>query len=345
MRSRPGVRPRSRRLGVVDVRDVLRGVRDSARCGPRSVECRTVALSVRQASGRSARTVRDSSSGSAEGNAFLLAGDGAFHLVDRPDPGAARPHGPAPTARRPGAPWTRRSCTPRCSTTSGGIPDTPEHIAYIHDTAAAVEQAERDGGTAVLMHPVREEVVRDLARAGRHDAPQVDVLRPEAGLGPGPAQPRRWTEGPDTTRGRHPCRGAALFSMSLEASWLIVATSASLPIRRRRPRLRRLGGQAVVRSRSRRPRLRHRRRLPGLSRASSRHSSSSTRRRRTPRRRARRAGRRRRCAVLVGLQRPSRTTRAPRPPGRRPAARRRRRTAAARSTGGRRWRPARGSAA
>ncbi len=31
--------------------------------------------------------------------------------------------------------------------------DSPEHIAYIHDTAATVEKAERDGGTAVLLHP------------------------------------------------------------------------------------------------------------------------------------------------------------------------------------------------
>lgn len=61
------------------------------------------------------------------------------------------------------------------------IPDTPEHIGYIHDTEAAVEQAERLGATAVLMHPVREEVVRDLARQG------VTMPRKSTSFGPKPA--------------------------------------------------------------------------------------------------------------------------------------------------------------
>ncbi len=69
------------------------------------------------------------------------------------------------------------------------VPDSPEHIAYIHDAEAAVEQAERRGGTAVLMHPVREEVVRDLRAPGRDHAPQVDVVRPEARDRSGAAQP------------------------------------------------------------------------------------------------------------------------------------------------------------
>lgn len=61
------------------------------------------------------------------------------------------------------------------------IPDDPAHIAYIHDTAAAVEQAERHGSTAVLMHPVREELVRDLARQG------VTMPRKSTSFGPKPA--------------------------------------------------------------------------------------------------------------------------------------------------------------
>ncbi len=59
-----------------------------------------------------------------EGNAFLLAGDGSFHLVDQPDPDLLARTIP-PTAPRPGAPSTRRSCTPRSSTTSGTSPRTP----------------------------------------------------------------------------------------------------------------------------------------------------------------------------------------------------------------------------
>ncbi|GAA3054348.1 DUF1015 domain-containing protein [Streptomyces roseofulvus] len=116
----------------------------------------------------------------AEGNAFLLAGDGAFHLLDRPDPALL-----ARTVRsdRPEA-WRTLDATVLHATLLEhvwGVPDAPEDIAYIHDTAAAVEQAERRGGTAVLMHPVREEVVRDLARQG------VTMPRKSTSFGPKPA--------------------------------------------------------------------------------------------------------------------------------------------------------------
>ncbi|MFD6418962.1 DUF1015 family protein [Streptomyces sp. NPDC060194] len=116
----------------------------------------------------------------AEGNGFLLAGDGSFHLVDRPSPELL-----ARTIRgdRPEA-WRTLDATVLHSTLVDHLwqlPDTPEHIAYIHDTAAAVEQAERHGGTAVLMHPVREEVVRELARQG------VTMPRKSTSFGPKPA--------------------------------------------------------------------------------------------------------------------------------------------------------------
>ncbi|MEE1769255.1 DUF1015 domain-containing protein [Streptomyces sp. JV185] len=116
----------------------------------------------------------------AEGNAFLLAGDGGFHLVDRPDPGLLSRTIPAD---RPAA-WQTLDATVLHAALLDHIwqiPDAPEHIAYIHDTAAAVEQAERNGATAVLMHPVREEVVRDLARQG------VTMPRKSTSFGPKPA--------------------------------------------------------------------------------------------------------------------------------------------------------------
>ncbi|MFF8615596.1 DUF1015 family protein [Streptomyces sp. NPDC015350] len=115
-----------------------------------------------------------------EGNAFLLAGDGGFHLVDRPD--AALLARAVPTDRP--AAWRTLDATVLHSALLDQvwrIPDAPEHIAYIHDTAAAVEQAERLGATAVLMHPVREEVVRDLARQG------VTMPRKSTSFGPKPA--------------------------------------------------------------------------------------------------------------------------------------------------------------
>ncbi|MET8174575.1 DUF1015 domain-containing protein [Streptomyces clavifer] len=116
----------------------------------------------------------------AEGNAYLLAGDGRFHLMDGPD---ERLLSRTVRADRPAA-WRTLDATVLHSTLLDHvwrIPDAPEHIGYIHDAAAAVEQAERHGATAVLMHPVREDVVRDLARQG------VTMPRKSTSFGPKPA--------------------------------------------------------------------------------------------------------------------------------------------------------------
>ncbi|GAA2512701.1 DUF1015 domain-containing protein [Streptomyces gobitricini] len=115
-----------------------------------------------------------------EGNAFLLAGDGRFHLVDRPSPALVARTIPAD---RPEA-WRTLDATVLHATLIDhvwDVPDTPEGITYIHDAHAAVAQAERRGGTAVLMHPVREDVVRDLARQG------VTMPRKSTSFGPKPA--------------------------------------------------------------------------------------------------------------------------------------------------------------
>ncbi|WP_336323426.1 DUF1015 domain-containing protein [Streptomyces lavendofoliae] len=115
-----------------------------------------------------------------EGNAFLLAGDGRFHLVDRPSPDLVARTVPAD---RPEA-WRTLDATVLHATLIDHVwhvPDTPEGITYIHDAQAAVAQAERRGGTAVLMHPVREDVVRDLARQG------VTMPRKSTSFGPKPA--------------------------------------------------------------------------------------------------------------------------------------------------------------
>ncbi len=110
-----------------------------------------------------------------------MAGDGAFHLLDRPDPDLLARTIPAD---RPAA-WRALDATVLHATLLDHVwhipEDSPAHIAYIHDTAATVEKAERDGGTAVLMHPVREEVVRDLARQG------VTMPRKSTSFGPKPA--------------------------------------------------------------------------------------------------------------------------------------------------------------
>ncbi|WP_328325209.1 MULTISPECIES: DUF1015 domain-containing protein [unclassified Streptomyces] len=116
----------------------------------------------------------------AAGNAFLLAGDGRFHLIDRPSEELLARTVPTD---HPAA-WQTLDATVLHHTlldTVWSVPDAPEHIAYIHATDAAVEQAERQGGTAVLMHPVREEVVRELARQG------VTMPRKSTSFGPKPA--------------------------------------------------------------------------------------------------------------------------------------------------------------
>ncbi|GGW48551.1 hypothetical protein GCM10010503_26660 [Streptomyces lucensis JCM 4490] len=118
---------------------------------------------------------------SCAGNAFLLAGDGVFHLLDRPDPDLLARTIPAD---RPAA-WRSLDATVLHAALLDHVwhipEDSPAHIAYIHDSAATVEKAERDGGTAVLLHPVREEVVRDLARQG------VTMPRKSTSFGPKPA--------------------------------------------------------------------------------------------------------------------------------------------------------------
>ncbi|WP_236245401.1 DUF1015 family protein [Streptomyces sp. CC210A] len=137
---------------------------------------------VRTLEGASLTSALEVLAGTAGGgwNAFVLAGDGRFHLVDRPDPELLARTVPAD---RP-EPWRTLDATVLHASMLEHlwrIPDSPEHIAYIHDAAAAVEQAERRGGTAVLMHPVREEVVRDLARRG------VTMPRKSTSFGPKPA--------------------------------------------------------------------------------------------------------------------------------------------------------------
>ncbi|MEV0227086.1 DUF1015 domain-containing protein [Streptomyces sp. NPDC050704] len=135
---------------------------------------------VRHVEGPLSPALKALSIAAAEGNAFLLAGDGAFHLVDRPASDLLARTIPAD---RPEA-WRTLDATVLHATLLDHvwrIPDVPEHIAYIHDTAATVAKAERDGGTAVLMHPVREEVVRALASQG------VTMPRKSTSFGPKPA--------------------------------------------------------------------------------------------------------------------------------------------------------------
>ncbi|NLU69091.1 DUF1015 domain-containing protein [Streptomyces sp. HNM0574] len=115
------------------------------------------------------------------GTAFLLSGgDGGFHLLDRPEPGLL-----ARTVDRDRPEeWRQLDATVLHSTLLDGVwhvPDRPSHISYLHEAEAALAQAARLGGTAVLMRPVREETVRALAERG------ITMPRKSTSFGPKPA--------------------------------------------------------------------------------------------------------------------------------------------------------------
>ncbi|GAA2943415.1 DUF1015 domain-containing protein [Streptomyces enissocaesilis] len=115
-----------------------------------------------------------------DGNAFLLTGGAGFHLIDRPDPDLLARTVPADRPRA----WRALDAAVLHATLLDHlwkVPDGPRDIAYVHDGRAAVDHARRDGGTAVLLHPVREETVRDLAGEG------VTMPRKSTSFGPKPA--------------------------------------------------------------------------------------------------------------------------------------------------------------
>lgn len=113
-------------------------------------------------------------------NAFVLAGEGRFRLVTGPDD--ATLDAAVPTDRP--AEYRRLDATVLHSVLLDrvwNVPDNPDHIGYLHDAAAAVREAEQSDGTAVLLHPVAEGVVRRLAEQG------VTMPRKSTSFGPKPA--------------------------------------------------------------------------------------------------------------------------------------------------------------
>ncbi|WP_099908322.1 DUF1015 family protein [Streptomyces sp. TLI_171] len=114
-------------------------------------------------------------------NAFVLTpGDGRFLLLTGPD---ERTLAATVRADRPEE-WRRLDATVLHAVLldhTWRIPDSPEHIGYLHSAEAAVREAARTGGTAVLLHPVEERVVRRLAEQG------VTMPRKSTSFGPKPA--------------------------------------------------------------------------------------------------------------------------------------------------------------
>lgn len=121
------------------------------------------------------------------GTAFVLSDGGPVcHLLDRP---ASWLVDPAPDGGRPEAGGRSGSRSQLDAAVLHStllsevwrVRDRACEIGYLHDADAAVEQAAKQGGTAVLMRPVREETVRTLAEQG------VTMPRKSTSFGPKPA--------------------------------------------------------------------------------------------------------------------------------------------------------------
>lgn len=113
-------------------------------------------------------------------HAFVLS-DGATHyLLTAPDPAVLAEAVPAD---RPEA-WRALDATVLHHVLVEAVwqlPDTPEEVRFDHDPRHAVAEAARIGGTAVLLRPTTEAVVRELAGAG------VLMPRKSTAFGPKPA--------------------------------------------------------------------------------------------------------------------------------------------------------------
>ncbi|NGN69313.1 DUF1015 domain-containing protein [Streptomyces sp. A7024] len=120
-------------------------------------------------------------SAAARGPAFLLAGDGSYHLITQVDPEHVARH-VRPNATGEPLPLDAAIADELVIGELCDIRDDgPDQVSHIHDAAAAVARAEHIGGTALLMAPVSEDVVREHARHG------VTMPRKSTSFGPKPA--------------------------------------------------------------------------------------------------------------------------------------------------------------
>ncbi|GAA1999712.1 DUF1015 domain-containing protein [Catenulispora subtropica] len=113
-------------------------------------------------------------------HAFVLSDGSTHYLLTAPDPDALAEAIPAD---RPPA-WRELDATVLHHVLVEAVwqlPDTPEEVRFDHDPAHAIAEAARLGGTAVLLRPTTEDVVRELAAAG------VLMPRKSTAFGPKPA--------------------------------------------------------------------------------------------------------------------------------------------------------------
>lgn len=113
-------------------------------------------------------------------HAFVLSDGRTHYLLTAPDPAVLAETIPAD---KPQA-WRALDATVLHHVLVEAVwqlPDTPEEVRFDHDPVHAVAEAARIGGTAVLLRPTTEDVVRQLAGAG------VLMPRKSTAFGPKPA--------------------------------------------------------------------------------------------------------------------------------------------------------------
>jgi hypothetical protein len=113
-------------------------------------------------------------------HAFVLSNGTTHYLLTAPDPDVLAKTIPAD---RPAA-WRALDATVLHHVLVEAVwqlPDTPEEVRFDHDPEHAIAEAARLGGTAVLLRPTTEDVVRELAGAG------VLMPRKSTAFGPKPA--------------------------------------------------------------------------------------------------------------------------------------------------------------
>lgn len=119
---------------------------------------------------------------SRRGPAFLLAGGNGNYLVTDPDPELLhRSLPPGRTAR-----WAELSTAVLHHLLIPQVWGVSEHegaVLTLHDPAAARRAAERNGGTAVLMHPLQVDDVRAVAQAGDRMPPKSTAFGPKPPTG------------------------------------------------------------------------------------------------------------------------------------------------------------------
>ena len=113
-------------------------------------------------------------------HAFVLSDGSVHYLLTAPDPDALDQAIPADRPQT----WRALDATVLHHVLVESVwqlPDTPEEVRFDHDPRHAVAEAARLGGTAVLLRPTTEDVVRELAAAG------VLMPRKSTAFGPKPA--------------------------------------------------------------------------------------------------------------------------------------------------------------